>query len=92
MLGGYITDQTIIPDYILDAIIFAKQTFSRSIIATVIEYRIKANSESIPTEVFAETRKELHEYVDGKIEIDRMMVLLASIIPGDQIMDFLDYM
>lgn len=92
MLGGYITDQTIIPDYILDAIIFAKQTFSRSIIATVIEYRIKANSESIPAEVFAETRKELRDYVDGKIEIDRMMVLLAAIIPDDQIMDFLDYM
>lgn len=92
MLGGYITDQTIIPDYILDAIIFAKQTFSRSIIATVIEYRIKANSESIPAEVFAETRKELRDYVDGKIKIDRMMVLLAAIIPDDQIMDFLDYM
>ncbi|CAM4340993.1 ATP-dependent nuclease [Flavobacterium terrigena] len=92
MLGGYITDQTIIPDYILDAIIFAKQSFSRSLIATVVEYRIKANSESIPVADFAETRKELRDYVDGKIEIDRMMVLIAAIIPDDQIMDFLDYM
>lgn len=92
MLGGYITDQTIIPDYILDAIIFAKQSFSRSLIATVIEYRIKANSETIPVADFAETRKELRDYVDGKIEIDRMMILLAAIIPDDQIMDFLDYM
>jgi putative ATP-dependent endonuclease of the OLD family len=91
MLGDYITDQTIIPDYIFDAIIFAKQSFTRSLIANVIEYRIKANSE-VPAADFVGVREGLKEYLDGKMEIDGMMTLLGAVIPQDQIMDFLDYL
>lgn len=92
MLGAYITDQTVIPDYILDAVMFAKQSFSRSLVCNVVNHRIKANSDTISTADLAEVKKGLIDYLEGRIEIDKIIVLAAKVMPDDQIMDFLDYL
>ncbi|MFA6011954.1 MAG: AAA family ATPase, partial [Desulfobacteraceae bacterium] len=43
MLCNHVTFQTVIPGYILDALIFAKSDFNNELISKIVKYRIKKN-------------------------------------------------
>lgn len=90
MLGRHITPFTIIPDYILDAVIFAKEFFSSDIIADIIEYRIEKNFENDDDLDFTKCRKQLLQYRNGKIGLGDLANDLNVVISTDQIMDLIE--
>lgn len=48
LLGGVLSSGTRIPEYIIDALIFAKHDYSPSLIADIIEYRVKIHETITP--------------------------------------------
>ncbi|HLF50938.1 ATP-dependent nuclease [Flavobacterium sp.] len=89
MLGKYVTYKTIIPQYILKAIIFAKPTFSRSLIIDIIEYRLNQNLMDNLTLDLAEIQLSILDYEKNKIGTDELIGLIEKVIPDDQIVEFL---
>ncbi|TPG44151.1 ATP-dependent nuclease [Flavobacterium pectinovorum] len=92
MLGEYITAGTIIPDYILKAVLFAKPSFSRILIVNVISFRINfyEGFEDDLTIDFSEVKKGLISYFVEEIDIPALEKMLKKVIPNDQIIDFLN--
>lgn len=92
MLGKYITSRTIIPDYILKAVAFAKPSFSKKLIASIIYFRIKANGllDSDLGLNINSINATLTNYENGTIDLKEMINFLEEIIPDDQIIDFLN--
>ena len=45
LLGKYITHNTYIPDYIIDALIFATPEISQSTVKDILKYRLRINKE-----------------------------------------------
>lgn len=90
MLGKHISYTTIIPDYILDAILFAKEIYSVEIISDIVDYRIRKNSGDDATLDFSICKTELLKYREGRATLDDVMINLDLVIPDDQIMDLID--
>ncbi|MDV3492441.1 ATP-dependent endonuclease [Elizabethkingia miricola] len=90
MLGKHITPFTEIPDYIIDAILFAKETYSSEIIADIINYRIEKNVEADDSLDFASCRAELLKYRNGDIKLEDLEFDFDLIIPNDQIMKLIN--
>ncbi len=47
MLGKYVSHNTVIPTYIIDAIIFAHSIFKHEVIYRVLEYRVERITEDL---------------------------------------------
>ncbi|CAI8878122.1 ATP-dependent nuclease [Chryseobacterium sp. IT-36CA2] len=90
MLGKHITPFTEIPDYIIDALLFAKETYSSEIIADIINYRIEKNVEADDSLDFASCRAELLKYRNGDIKLEDLEFDFDLIIPNDQIMKLIN--
>ena len=90
MLGKHISYKTIIPDYIMDAILFAKENYSVEIISDIVDYRIRKNNRDDTTLDFSICKTELLKYREGKATLDDLMINLDLVIPDDQIMDLID--
>ncbi|REC42050.1 ATP-dependent nuclease [Chryseobacterium sp. 5_R23647] len=90
MLGKHISYKTIIPDYIMDAILFAKETYSVEIMSDIVDYRIRKNNIENTTLDFSICKAELLKYREGKATLDDVMINLDLVIPDDQIMDLID--
>lgn len=90
MLGKHITPFTEIPDYIIDAILFAKETYSSEIIADIINYRIEKNVEADDSLDFASCRAELLKYRNGDIKLEDLEFDFDLIIPNDQTMKLIN--
>ncbi|MEA1849934.1 AAA family ATPase [Chryseobacterium sp. MHB01] len=90
LLGNYISYRTVIPAYILDAIFFAKDTYSANIVADIIDYRIKKNLEENDALDFASCRVELAKYRNGEIKLKDLAFDFDLIIPHDQILTLID--
>ena len=90
MLGKHIFHKTIMPKYILDAIFFAKDTYSSNIIADIIDYRIKKQLEDDSTLNFTSCRKELLRYRNGEIQLEDLAFDFDLVIPNDQVMTLID--
>lgn len=90
ILGKHISFKTIMPEYILDAILFAKDSYSSNIIADIIDYRIEKNLESDNTLDFTGCRAELLKYRKGEIELKDLAFDFDLIIPGDQVLTLID--
>jgi len=90
MLGKHISFKTIIPQYILDAILFAKETYSVEIISDIIDYRIKTNIKDNAALDFTVCKAELLSYRSGKIKLEDLVFNLDLVISQDQIFTLID--
>lgn len=90
MLGKHISYKTIIPDYIIEAIAFAKESYSKNIIADVIEYRMNKNAKDDDKIDFALLKETISNYRINKATIDEVIVEIKNRISGDQILTFIE--
>ncbi|NAW51831.1 AAA family ATPase [Elizabethkingia argentiflava] len=90
MLGKHIFHKTIIPKYILDAIFFARDTYSPNIVADIIDYRIKKCLEDDSTLDFTDCRKKLLRYRSEEIKLEDLAFDFKLVIPNDQVMTLIN--
>ncbi|WP_047451986.1 ATP-dependent nuclease [Alistipes sp. ZOR0009] len=90
MLGKHISYKTEIPTYIVDAILFTKETYSANIVADIIEYRMNKHFEDNNTLDFNLCRKNLKKYRTEEATLDDLAFYLDLVIPGDQILTLID--
>ena len=86
MLGKHISFNTKIPTYILDAILFAKETYSSNIVADIIEYRMNKHFENDNKLDFANCKAELLKYRNGTSKLEDVACNLDLVLPKDQIL------
>lgn len=90
MLGKHIFYNTVMPKYILDAIFFAKETYSSSIIADIIQYRMNKHFDDDNTLNFTSCKSELLKYRNGTIELEDLASHFSLVLPHDQILTLID--
>lgn len=90
MLGKYISYETIIPDYIIRAILFAKSTFSNRLIADIINYRVVQNYKDDNKLDFTNIRNALLQFQKESIKLTIVVSEIRKITPDDQILNFLN--
>lgn len=90
MLGKHISYKTEIPTYILDAILFAKETYSSNIVADIIQYRINKHFEEDDTIDFTSCKAELLKYRNGINKLEDLVFDLDLVLPDDQILTLID--
>ncbi|GAL81913.1 predicted ATP-dependent endonuclease of the OLD family [Algibacter lectus] len=89
MLGKHISYKTIVPDYIVEAIAFAKESYSKNIIADIIEYRVTKNAKDVEID-FTLLKEIIASYRVDKATIDEVIVEIKNRIPEDQILTFIE--
>lgn len=89
MLGEYIDFETIIPSYIVDAIIFSKDSFSNDLIADIVKYRIDESFKEDDTLNFEELKNELNRFRKSESDLSAIIHELELVIPEDQIINFI---
>lgn len=90
MLGKHISYKTVIPKYILDAIFFAKESYSVNIIADFLDYRIKKNLEDDNKLDFSMCQAELVKYRNGLVALEDLVFDFDNVIPNDQVFSIID--
>lgn len=90
MLGKHISFKTVIPEYILDAIFFAKETYPTNIIADILAYRIKKNFEENDTLDFGACHAEILKYRDGIVALEDLAFDFDNVINYDQALTIID--
>ena len=92
LVGKHVFFKTIVPEYIIDAILFAKESLSESIIYDIVNYRLnRLEEDDTDNEIdFSPSRVTLENYSNGKATIDDVIFDLDLIIPDDQIMVLLN--
>ncbi len=88
-LGEFVDCFTIMPNYILDAILFAKSRLSKEIITDIINYRMNCNINLDADIDITELSDYLDSFKMGLTEIKDLVDYLKTLIPNDQIIDFL---
>lgn len=89
MLGKHVSFKTIIPDYIVDAIVFSMESCTKNTVADIIEYRISHIMEDEDELDFSDCLACLAQYSDGEVEIDELITELDLVIPDDQVFTLL---
>jgi putative ATP-dependent endonuclease of OLD family len=89
MLGEKVFFRTVIPKYIIKAIIFARSIFNKGLVIDIVQYRIKQHFEEDKTTDITSVEKVLSEYRLGKADLKTVNLKLKDIIPDDQLIDFL---
>lgn len=90
MLGKHISYKTEIPAYILDAILFAKETYSSNIVADIIQYRMNKHFEDDDTLDFTSCNEELLKYRNGTNKLEDLAFDFDLVLPDDQILTLID--
>lgn len=90
MLGKHISYKTEIPAYILDAILFAKETYSSNIVADIIQYRMNKHFEDDDTLDFTSCSEELLKYRNGTNKLEDLAFDFDLVLPDDQILTLID--
>ncbi|MEN5057615.1 ATP-dependent nuclease [Sphingobacterium kitahiroshimense] len=90
MLGKHISYKTEIPSYILDAILFAKETYSSNIVADIIQYRMNKHFEADNAFDFTSCKAELLKYRNGTNKLEDLAFDFDLVIPDDQILTLID--
>lgn len=88
-LGQFVKYHTEIPDYIFDAIVFAKSVLSRATIASVIRYRIAARSKFTDPPDYSALKAAVAGYLKGNIELADIIATFKAADEDDQIIRFL---
>jgi putative ATP-dependent endonuclease of OLD family len=85
-LGEHIFYKTCIPKYIVDAIIFAKPSFSIELVVQIIQYRINKYIEEYKDKYdFTELQSKLEQYKDETIDIDEIITEIKALdLPQEQ--------
>jgi putative ATP-dependent endonuclease of OLD family len=91
MLGKYIDHKTYIPEYIIDALVFAKGDFSRATIFEILNYRFQKLKDENEDEIYIPTlEKELSEFRCGKKEIIDIINFCETFNLSEQALGFLE--
>ncbi|QQD12346.1 AAA family ATPase [Sphingobacterium sp. UDSM-2020] len=90
MLGKHVSFKTVIPKYILDAIFFAKETYSSNIVADIIQYRMNKHFEADNAFDFSSCKVELLKYRNGTNKLEDLAFDFDLVIPDDQILTLID--
>lgn len=90
MLGKHISYKTEIPTYILDAILFAKETYSSNIVADIIQYRMNEHFETDNALDFTSCNAELLKYRNGTNKLEDLAFDFDLVLPDDQILTLID--
>jgi putative ATP-dependent endonuclease of OLD family len=90
MLGKHISYKTEIPAYILDAILFAKETYSSNIVADIIQYRMNKHFEADNALDFTSCKAELLKYRNGRNKLEDLAFDFSFVLPDDQILKLID--
>lgn len=90
MLGKHISFKTIIPDYIVEAIAFSKESYSKNIIADIVEYRVNKNAKDDDKIDFTLLKETIANYRVNKATIDDIIVEIKNRISEDQILTFIE--
>lgn len=91
MLGKYLNSKTIIPKYIVNAIIFSKEIFSSDLIADIIQYRLKDNLEGENDFGLENCLNVLKKYRNQEALISELITEIEKVIDeDDQLFTFLD--
>jgi predicted ATP-dependent endonuclease of OLD family len=88
MLGKHVFSRTYIPEYIIDAIVFAKDSYSIEIISDIVEYRIKKNIEGDKDKKlnFSSCIETLKEYREKSKSLADLIIEMKKVIPNDQLL------
>jgi predicted ATP-dependent endonuclease of OLD family len=91
MLGEHIFYRTYIPEYIINAIVFAKDSYSIEIISNIVKYRIKKNIEDDKEKKldFSSCIETLEEYRKNSKSLIDLILQLEKVIPDDQLLTLL---
>ncbi|MCX8617791.1 AAA family ATPase [Gilliamella sp. B2923] len=84
MVGGIIDYKTIIPNYILDAVVFAKDEYSPKVIAQIIRYRLKQLEIS---------ENDINNLLIAYLEDNNLKKIIHKLkitIPEDQLINFFE--
>lgn len=90
MLGKYISYKTIMPEYIIDAILFSKEMYSANLIADIIDYRMKQNFKDDNKLDFTVCKQTLLKYRNGEASVEDLSFNFDLVIPDDQILTLLN--
>lgn len=90
ILGKHISYKTEIPDYIIDAILFAKETYSSNIVSDIIQYRMNKHFEDDDTIDFTSCKAELLKYRNGTNKLEDLTFDFDLVLPDDQILTLID--
>lgn len=90
MLGKHISYKTEIPAYILDAILFSKETYSSNIVADIIQYRMNKHFEADNALDFTSCKAELLKYRNGTNKLEDLAFDFDLVLPDDQILTLID--
>lgn len=90
MLGKHISYKTEIPNYIIDAILFAKETYSSNFVSDIIQYRMNKHFEDDDTIDFTSCKAELLKYRNGINKLEDLAFDFDLVLPDDQILTLID--
>lgn len=90
MLGKHVTYKTILPDYILNAILYAKSVYSNSLIAEITEYRLKKIASENDELNFRICYRILNKFRIDESNLDAVISEIESVMEEDQIITFLN--
>jgi len=89
MLGEHVNFNTIISDYILDALIHSKEKYTNNLIADIVEYRIKKNIEKDEFLNFKNCFDVLVKFKNDESSITDLIIGIEKVIKDDQIITIL---
>jgi predicted ATP-dependent endonuclease of OLD family len=91
MLGKHVFHNTYIPEYIIDAIVFAKDSYPEELISDVVKYRLKKNIEADDEKKldFSSCIDNLKKYRKGLASLDDLILEIEKVIPNDQLLTLL---
>jgi len=89
-LSGYLTYETKIPQYILDALLFLDPLTSKNLQINIINYRIKKCKEKNDALDFSIVKTKLQEYKDDGSKLPEVVSSLRDVISDDQIIQILE--
>lgn len=87
MLGKRLDHQTILPDYISNAIFFARPELSKELFSNIFSHRLaKAHATGTLTQATLEAAQvELREYLAGTTSLADLKTFMSTVLPGDQV-------
>jgi len=90
LLGGFIDWRTEIPDYIVDAIVFAKSALSRETIFSLVRYRLKHHQTAAGGNGYGLLASCLGRYRSGTVGLPDLITAAKRVLPTDQVIYFLE--
>ena len=90
LLSGYIQQNTEIPDYIMDAVVFAKSTLSRETISNILAYRADYYLQEGQFPLDTNFQEALQDYTLFKLDLPELIDAVKKVMPHDQIVSFLN--